>query len=247
MNSNLSSPESAVRALLVSRDPPTIEQLSQSLQELAASTEVCTDIPNAIRLVNTRKFETVVVDLKLGEQSRSVLERVRLSPSNHTTVAFAITRSAKESAMAFEAGSNFVFERPLSPLALARTLKAAYGLIVRERLRYFRCPTSIPAIIGQDQGWIQAEAVNISQGGVAIVTSASLKSGAKVNVQLTIPGHANQFSVESEVCWCDAKGRAGLRFLSLSEDQSSELKEWLSRRLEQSLPESVAMKFRSTT
>ena len=216
-------------------------------KNLAASTEVCTDIPNAIRLVNTRKFETVVVDLKLGEQSRSVLERVRLSPSNHTTVAFAITRSAKESAMAFEAGSNFVFERPLSPLALARTLKAAYGLIVRERLRYFRCPTSIPAIIGQDQGWIQAEAVNISQGGVAIVTSASLKSGAKVNVQLTIPGHANQFSVESEVCWCDAKGRAGLRFLSLSQERSAELKEWLACRLEQSLPESVAMKFRSTT
>ena len=162
--------------------------------------------------------------------------------------AFAITRSAKESAMAFEAGSNFVFERPLSPLALARTLKAAYGLIVRERLRYFRCPTSIPAIIGQeDQGWIQAEAVNISQGGVAIVTSASLKSGTKVNVQLTIPGHANQFSVESEVCWCDAKGRAGLRFLSLSEERSAELKEWLSRRLEQSLPDSVAMKFQSTT
>ena len=67
-------------------------------KNLAASTEVCTDIPNAIRLVNTRKFETVVVDLKLGEQSRSVLERVRLSPSNHTTVAFAITRSANESA-----------------------------------------------------------------------------------------------------------------------------------------------------
>src|SRR5437016_11144081 len=125
MNLHLGSSESAVRALLVSGDPPTIEQLSKSLQELAASTEVCTDIPSAIRLVNTRKFETVVVDLKLGERSRSLLERVRLSPSNHTTVAFAITESAKESAMAFEAGSNFVFERPLSPLALARTLKAA--------------------------------------------------------------------------------------------------------------------------
>jgi CheY-like chemotaxis protein len=245
---NLGSPESAVRALLVSRDPPTIEQLSKSLHELAASTEVCTDIPNAIRLVNTRKFETVVVDLKLGGQSRSVLERVRLSPSNHTTVAFAITQGAKESAMAFEAGSNFVFERPLSPLVLARTFKAAYALIVRERLRYFRYPTSIPATIGKDdQSWIQAEAVNISQGGVAIVTSASLKSGSKVNVQLTIPGHASQLSVESEVCWCDAKGRAGLRFLSLSEQQTSDLNGWLSRMLEQSLPESVAMKFRSTT
>src|SRR5438105_13267061 len=120
MNLHLGSSESAVRALLVSSDPPTIEQLSQSLQELAASTEGCTDIPNAIRLVNTRKFETVVVDLKLGEQSRSVLERVRLSPSNHTTLAFAITRSAEESAMAFEACRNVVFRTPLSPRAPGR-------------------------------------------------------------------------------------------------------------------------------
>ena len=94
--------ESAVRALLVSNDPQIIEHLSKALQELAAATEVCTDVPSAVLLVNTRKFETVVVDLKLGEQSKTILERVRLSPSNHTTVAFAIT-----------AGSNFVLERPL--------------------------------------------------------------------------------------------------------------------------------------
>src|SRR5438445_13890695 len=121
MNRHHHSSEPAVRALLVSGDPPTIEQLSKSLQELAASTEVCTDIPSAIRLVNTRKFETVVVDLKLGERSRSLLERVRLSPSNHTTVAFAITEGTKQSAMAFAAGSNFVLERPLSAISVGRT------------------------------------------------------------------------------------------------------------------------------
>src|SRR5438105_10024324 len=129
---NLTSSESAVRALVVSDDPLTIKQISEPLRELAATTEVCTDVPSAIRLVNTRKFETVVVDLKIGEQSRTILERVRLSPSNHTTVAFAITDSTKQSAMAFAAGSNFVLERPLSAISVGRTLKAAYGLIIRE-------------------------------------------------------------------------------------------------------------------
>jgi len=79
MKSESQSPESAVRALLVSGDPPTIDQLSKSLNELAAATEVCSDLPTAIRLVNTRKFETVVVDLKLGEQTKAILERVRFS------------------------------------------------------------------------------------------------------------------------------------------------------------------------
>src|SRR5437899_6102704 len=148
---NLTSPESAVRALLVSDDPLTIRQISEPLRELAVTTEVCTDIPSAIRLVNTRKFETVVVDLKIREQSRTILERVRLSPSNHTTVAFAITDSTKQSAMAFAAGSNFVLERPLSAISVGRTLKAAYCPVIRERLRYFRCPISIPAAIREQQ------------------------------------------------------------------------------------------------
>ena len=240
--------ESAVQALLVSNDPQTIEQLSKSLQELAAATEVCTDVPSAIRLVNTRKFETVVVDLKLGEQSKTILERVRLSPSNHTTVAFAITDSTQESALAFEAGSNFVLERPLSPTSVGRTLKAAYGLIVRERLRYFRCPTSIPVVIRKEDGpEIHCQAVNISQGGMAMLTSAPLKPGTQVGVQFTIPGQGSQFSAQSEICWCDEKGRAGLRFFAFPQEQKSELRDWLSRRLEGSLPESVAQKFRLTT
>jgi len=228
---NLPSGEAAVRALLVSNDPLTIKQISEPLRELAASTEVCTDIANAIRLVNTRKFETVVVDLKLGEQSRTILERVRLSPSNHTTVAFAIADSTKQSAMAYEAGSNFVFERPLSPISIGSTLKAAYGLIMRERRRYFRCPISIPAAIRKDDAdEIRCQAVNISEGGMAIMTSVPLKPGMQVMVQFTIPGQATEFTAQSEVCWCDETGRAGLRFLAPSSEQGSELKEWLARR-----------------
>jgi CheY-like chemotaxis protein len=243
-----SSTESPVRALLVSNDPLTIKQISEPLRELAASTEVCTDIPSAVCLVNTRKFETVVVDLKLGEQSRTILERVRLSPSNHTTVAFAITDSTKQSAMAFEAGSNFVLEQPLSAVSVGRTLKAAYGLIIRERLRYFRCPISIPAAIReQDMGEIRCQAVNISEGGIAVVSSVPLKPGMQVSLQFTIPMSGTQLAAQSEICWCDEKGRAGLRFVALSPEQKAELKEWLSKRLEESLPESVALKFRSSS
>ena len=229
-------------------DPPTIEQLSRSLKELAASTEVCRDISSATRVLNTRKFETVVVDLKLGEQTRELLERVRLSPSNHTTVAFAITEDTKESAKAFEAGSNFVLERPLSPTSIGRTLKAAYGLIVRERLRYFRCPISIPAAIREpDAEEIHCQAVNISEGGVAITTPVPLKPGIEVSVKFTIPGREIEITAQREICWSDAKGRAGLRFLAPSPEQRTKLRQWLSRSLEESLPESVALKFRSTT
>ncbi|PYV52354.1 MAG: hypothetical protein DMG98_24250, partial [Acidobacteria bacterium] len=58
-----------------------------------------------------------------------------------------------------------------------------------------------------------------------------------------IPGQGSQFAAQSEICWCDEKGRAGLRFAALSSEQKTELQQWLSKRLEESLPESVALKF----
>jgi hypothetical protein len=48
---------SPVGALLVSNDPLTTDQLSRSLQELA-STEVCSEVRSAIRLLNTPVHQT---------------------------------------------------------------------------------------------------------------------------------------------------------------------------------------------
>ena len=59
---------------------------------------------------------------------------------------FAIGDSDAEGT-AFRKKSEFVFERPLSAQSIRNTLKPAYGLILRERRRYFRCPISIPVII----------------------------------------------------------------------------------------------------
>lgn len=60
------------------------------MQRFAIAAEVCADLPTAAKLINTRKFEAIVVDLGLGEQSMQVLEHVRLSPSNQSSVTFAV-------------------------------------------------------------------------------------------------------------------------------------------------------------
>jgi EAL domain-containing protein (putative c-di-GMP-specific phosphodiesterase class I) len=56
-------------ALLVSADPVTIQQFNHALQELSISPDVCQEAPAAVGLLNRRKFDAVIVDLQLGEQS----------------------------------------------------------------------------------------------------------------------------------------------------------------------------------
>jgi len=229
-------------ALLVSADPVTIQQVSLALQELSISPDVCQEVPAAVGLLNRRKFDAVIVDLQLGEQSGLILDEVHLSPSNRTAVTFAISGSDAEGT-AFRKRSEFVFERPLSTQSIRSALKPAYGLILRERRRYFRCPISIPiTILRQSMPEVRCYSVNISEGGMAVSTFVPLSAGEPVQVQFTLPGHKILLA-ESRICWLKS-GRLGVRFVSLSPESKSELQGWLSRKLEEALPEFVADKFR---
>src|ERR1022692_530758 len=231
-------------ALLVSSDAVTIQQFSHSLQEFSISPDVCHEMSDAVRRLNRQKFDAVIVDLLLGEQAGLILDEVHLSSSNQTAVTFAIGGSDVDSTASFRKRSEFVFERPLSPQSICSTLKPAYGLILRERRRYFRCAASVPVIVLRtNMPEVRCHSVNISEGGMALSTFVPLSAGEPVQVQFTIPDHKVPFVVESKICWWKTS-RLGVRFVSLSPESNSELQGWLSRKLEEILPEFVAGKFR---
>jgi hypothetical protein len=229
-------------ALLVSADPVTIQQFSYALQGLSISPDVCREVPAAVGLLNRRKFDAVIVDLQIGEQPGLILDAVRLSPSNRTAVTFAISGSDAEGT-AFRKRSEFVFERPLSEKSIRSTLRPAYGLILRERRRYFRCPISTPVVIlRRAKAEVRCNSVNVSEGGMALSTFIPLSPGEKVHVQFTLPGHEVPCLAESTICW-GKTGHLGVRFVSLSQEHKSGLQEWLARKLEEMLPEFVAGQF----
>jgi hypothetical protein len=190
-----------------------------------------------------RKFDAVIVDLQLGEQCGPILDEVHRSSSNRTAVTFGISGSDAKGT-AFRKKSEFVFERPLSPKSIRSILKPAYGLILRERRRYFRCPVSIPVtVLRTNMPEVRCDSVNISAGGMALSTFVPLIAGEEVQVQFILPDHKGTFLAESEICWLKT-GSLGVRFVSLSPERKAELQEWLSRKLEEALPEFVADKFR---
>ena len=230
-------------ALLVSADPVTIRHFSHALQELSISPDVCQEVPTAVGLLNRRKFDAVIVDLQLGEQSGLILDEASISPANQTAVTFVISSGDAEWT-AFRKRSEFVFERPLSAESIRSTLKPAYGLILRERRRYFRSPVSVPVtILRQSMPEVHCHSVNISEGGMAVSTFVPLLAGEDVQVQFTLPDHERALLAESKICWLKS-GRLGVRFVSLSKECKSELQGWLSGKLEDILPEFVAGKFR---
>jgi DNA-binding response OmpR family regulator len=240
------APSAAIgRILFVSNDPVTIQQLTLPMQQLALHPELCAEVPVALRLLSSQKFEAVIVDLLLGEVAHSILAEVRISDSNRTAVTFTIIEDQLERSEAFKSGSSFVLERPLTDDSITRMLKAAYGLIVRERRRYFRCPLAIPADIHRaNLEDISCQTLNISEGGMAMTVPTPLKPGVLVAVHFQLPRRLYQFAEQAFICWANESGRIGIEFASPRGPWKSELQEWLLERLEDSLPESVAEKFR---
>lgn len=249
MSNNLSSqtiphalPPIVGRALLVSNDPTVVVQLTSAMQQFAIAADVCSDLITAASLINTRKFEAIVVDLGLGDQAVHIFERIRLSPSNGNSVTFAIVDSS--SGADFKVQPNFVLPKPLSEALIGSILKPALGLIIRDYRQYFRCPVTVPVLLRIDgKAQIPCEMMNISEGGLAVKTTVTFDPGTPVKAEFTLPVESTAFDIGAEICWCDKKGRAGAHFRGISSEQKALLQDWLSRKIEQGIPEPVARLF----
>ena len=78
---------------------------------------------------------------------------------------------------------------------------------------------------------------------MALGTQVPLLPGESVQVQFTLPDHEAQFLAKSTICWSKT-GYFGVRFVSVSDEDKSQLQTWLSEKLEETLPEFVARQFR---
>lgn len=230
------------RSLLISSDSSAVLELTAAMQQFAIAVDVCAEPTMAIRLINTRKYEAILVDLALGEEVVQVFERVRLSPSNENSVTFALASLDEERSVQIR--PNFVVRKPLIDHELQTTLRAALGLVIRDYRRYFRCPATAPVLIRIDEkAEVHAQMMNISEGGSAVATPVVFSPGTVVSVVFVLPGEPAKFEIESEICWCDHKGHTGLHFRSMVNEHSVLLQAWLSRKIEEGIPEPVARLF----
>jgi|SRR5579863_9417351 cytochrome c len=76
--------EAAASALVVCRDTKVTESIIESLLLLAIRPEICEEAVTANSLLDSRKFEAVIMGLRLGEEARLVMGHLRFSRANCT-------------------------------------------------------------------------------------------------------------------------------------------------------------------
>jgi CheY-like chemotaxis protein len=222
-----------LESLLLSRDQQMIAVVRPVLEKLSIDVEVCRGARSGAEILCSEKFDAVIVDCDDLQGGLDVLDGLRKSASNKTSVTFAILNGRTTTQRAFDLGAKFVLQKPISHLNAVRCFSAALGFMERERRRYFRHPIAIPALVVFGQGQeLKSTTTNISDGGMAIRFRGKLPKGGISRVCFTLPDGDVAMEPKAEVAWVDGAGHAGLRFVEMPRSSQQRLERWLAEHLE---------------
>jgi CheY-like chemotaxis protein len=215
-----------LQSLLVSRDPEALSVLQSVMSELQMGAEVCADADRAAERLVRERLDAVVVDYDEIEHATELLRLLRLSAGKNS-IALAIVNGVASMQAAFETGANFVLVKPVSPEAAGRSLRAVKGLLTRIARRSARLTVHTLAYVTMDGLRDRGIILDISEGGMAIQALDTVEASRGIQLDFELPGSPLRITASGEIAWADASGRAGVRFVDISQPAQQQLKDWL--------------------
>jgi len=201
---------------------------SSLFREMGMQVQSCNDEQEATKDIAVSKYEALVLDCDDLPDTIPVIRNVRDSRSNKNAVVFAVATDGQTRRRVFDEGANFTFERPLVVPQLKMAIRAAYGLMLRERRRYFRYAIGLQVRIRRDSGVeLECQSINISQNGMAVNCPSPLQIGESLGIVFSMPAAALTVSARGTVVWGDGHAKAGISFVCTSADVQNRLAAWL--------------------
>jgi CheY-like chemotaxis protein len=229
-----------LQALLVSKDDSTAETLIQVLAQFGVAVDRSNAADVAVARLAEERFDQVIVDFDDPEAASSVLEAChRLAGSDRNPpVTVALLHDSSQIRAILGAGAHFILTKPITQEQAQTTLRAATALLKRERRQSLRVAVQAAASIRTDDGnTVEGILLDLSTGGMDVLTAKPLPSTSMVRVSFDLPDGGAGIEGDAEVAWSTANGQTGLRFLDIDPKMREELGEWLAGRAHDALPE----------
>jgi DNA-binding response OmpR family regulator len=223
-----------LQAVLVSSDTGLLDSISSSLSTLGISSQVYQQPASAMQMLNKQKADAFFVDRELDPEF-SVLRSMRTSRSSRTAVGFAIIPRDSSANEAFRV-ADFVMDKPLAHPRMNRALRAAYGIMLKERMRYSRHNLRTEAtLIDSTNRKFTAQTSNISQTGIALECAAPLIAQETVQLQFSLPTNAS-ISCKAQIIWTADQSKAGLTFVHMTSADKEQLNAWIEAEFQRQWP-----------
>lgn len=217
--------------LLFSSDAQVLGVMNRVLESFSIETEVCSQVGSALDAVTRRHLDSVIVDWNGADDSARVVHSARKSSPNRNSTIVAMVDGASET-HALLAGANFMIHKPVDVDHAQRCMRAAYGTMLQQRRRSARVSVNIPIVARVSEiGTIDARISDLSVGGLALQCGQSLPLEREVSLLFALPGTNDMVRITGQIVNADPKGRAGVRFSFLPEEELRLLQNWLAKEL----------------
>ena len=225
-----------LEAVILSTDSQLIQTLSTSLQRSDIEATTFTESSAAAEYISNRKVDALIVDSEVTGATE-LLETVKGTRSNAQIPVF-VTIHKPELYAKVAAAAHFIIEKPVSPEAFERALRAARNRMLRERRRYYRQPVQVPITVARARGQmlVKGTSLNISENGMALRCELPFLRGELVDLLFNLPGIPNSFSCSGEVVWADTQGLGGVHFLPFNREAQKMLSIWIQKQFEGEAP-----------
>ena len=228
-----------IRALLLTRNQETVAILTSLFREIGITVQSHMQGAETARGLESGRFEALVLDFDNVDNTGALIESLRESPSSKSALVFAVASNGSARQRALEQGANFVFERPFNKAVIKEVLQTAYGLMLRDRRRYFRHPVSLPVRLKRITGTeLACTSLNISRNGMALQIPSALDLGEEVELMFNLPDSEPLVGGQGTVVWDDKHGKAGLSFQCTTLEDQNRLVKWLDAQFNEQLSSS---------
>jgi hypothetical protein len=216
-----------LNGLLFSNDTQVLSVMNPILGQFAIETEVCSELGSALDVVTHRRLDAVVVDWEdFYDPTRIVRAARKSSPNSNSTIVALVNAGSETHALLV--GANFMIHKPANIDHAGRCMRAAYGTMLQNRRRAARVLVDIPVTARiAEVGAIEARISDLSVGGLALQCKQSLQTDHDVLANFLLPGSSGLIHVSGRVVNANDKGRAGIRFSFVPEEDLASLENWL--------------------
>jgi ActR/RegA family two-component response regulator len=220
-----------LNGLLFTNDTQVLGVMNQIFSQFAIETETCSELGSALDVVTHRRLDAVVVDWEDSYDPTRIVRAARKSSPNSNSTIVALVNAGSDT-HALLVGANFMIHKPANIDHAGRCMRAAYGTMLQNRRRAARVLVDIPVVARiAEVGAIEARISDLSVGGLALQSEQLLQVDHDLLANFSLPGRSELIHVTGRVVNANHKGRAGIRFSFIPEEDLAFLENWLATEL----------------
>jgi CheY-like chemotaxis protein len=219
-----------MKILLVDDEPEVCRLVKTMVEPLGVEVRTSTDSREAVSILETEKFDGIMVDVAMPDMDGFQLtKKIRSTPPNQQAPIIMITGMDDVETMrrAFEAGATFFIGKPISREKIYAIFRTARGAMLAERRRWARLPyrTTVSWVRGQEK--FTATSTNIGEGGMDLVSSDKAEVAEVLTFEFNMPDVTQPIRVTGKVRDKDASGSISIEFIDPSEVGRGVIREYV--------------------